>query len=263
MRIKDQEGKLSAKARKGARPMKRVSVYFVLLGLIPGLAGGQRPLPRGHAVFSVTHVDRASGLARPAAPQQPSGKALVTILTNRSLWGKDFGAALSGIPAWNQSGESTVVIFSDRVMGNTGYEKHKEAETAAANLAKVMSLPPRQPVSAFRDLLGASPTVQIHPEVLPYADDAFHVYLANTAIQLLNPELALASLEEILGKPERVSKLAIEGKRDRRGVVLTLFTYAEGKVTFAQADISSKPGRIDRVFLDVPAVMAAVFQEGK
>lgn len=243
--------------------MKTVSICFILLGVISGVNSEQRAAPRGHALLSVTHVDRASRLARVAMPQEPSEAVLVRILTNRALWGKDFGAALSGIPAWNQSGESTVVVFSDRVMGNRGYEKRKDAETASANLAKAMNLPPKQPNPAFRDLLGASQRVQMHPEVLTYADDNFHVYQVDSSIQMLNPELTPAGLEEILGKPERVSKLSIDGKGDRRGLVLTLYTYAGGKVTFAQADISSRPGRIDRVFLDVPAVMTAVFQEGK
>ncbi|HWY52779.1 MAG TPA: hypothetical protein VNW27_00075 [Candidatus Bathyarchaeia archaeon] len=243
--------------------MRTVSIYFILLGLIPGVNSEQRAVPRAHALVSVTHVDYASRLAGVAVPQEPSAAVLARILTNRSLWGKDLGAALSGIPAWNQSGESAVVLFSDRVMGNTGYEKRQQAETASVNLAKAMSMTPEQPVPAFRDLLGVSQAVRMHPEVLPYVEDAFHVYLVDSAIQMLNPELTPAGVQEILGKPERVSKLSIDGKGDRRGLVLTLYSYAGGKITFAQADVSSRPGRIDRVFLDVPAVMTALFQEGK
>jgi hypothetical protein len=220
--------------------MKAIRICFVLLGLLQGVNG-----------------------AAAQAAQDISGANLLQILTNRSLWGPTFGSALSRIPAWNQIGESTVVVFNDRVMGNAAYETREQANAAAANLERAITSPPRQAVPAAHELLAAAQAVPFHPEIMPYADDFLHVYLVDSQIQILSRNLTPAGIEEQLAKPERVSKLAIEGKGDRRGVVLTLFAYAGGKVVFAQADVSARPSTIDRVFLDVPAVMAALFQVPK
>jgi hypothetical protein len=243
--------------------MKTVSICFVLLGIIQLANGSRRATLVSPTALHFTYIHDTGAFVPDVAPQQPTGATVLQILTNRSLWGKDFGACLSRIPGWSQIAESTVVVFSDRVMGNTGYETRKQAETAAANLETAITTPPKQAAQVFRELLAAKQDVRLRPQVMPYADDFLHVYLADSAIQMLNPDLTPASLEEQLGKPERVSKLTIQGKGDRRGVVLTLFAYAGGKIVFAQADLSSRPGRIDRVFLDVPAVMAALFQEAK
>jgi len=109
--------------------MKTAGICLVLLLIIPVVSGDQRTLPRSHALSSVAHIN-SSSLVATAAAFQESAADLARILTNRALWGRDFATALSSIPAWNQSGETTVLVFSDRVMGNEEFEKRKGAETA-------------------------------------------------------------------------------------------------------------------------------------
>jgi hypothetical protein len=45
--------------------------------------------------------------------------------------------------------------------------------------------------------------------------------------------------------------------------VLTVYTYAGGSIAFAEADIAPRPGLVNRVRLDVPAVTAALAKESK
>ena len=206
------------------------------------------------------HSSRAS---EGAPGQLVSGGTLTKILTDRSLWGKDFAASLARIPSWNRVGEAKVVLFMDRAMGNSPYETRQQAEAAAAKLSQAMGMAPVRPVPDFLSMLEGAQQVPFRVEVMPYADDSFHVALIDSSLQLISSDLTPARLEERLGRPERVSTVAIQGKGDRRGVVLTLYQYAGSKVAFAQADLSPRLDFIDRVFLDVPAVMAAAFQEAR
>ena len=46
--------------------------------------------------------------------------------------------------------------------------------------------------------------------------------------------------------------MVIPTEGERRQQILTLFSYANGAIVFAEADIAARPGRINRVLLDVP-----------
>lgn len=104
----------------------------------------------------------------------------------------------------------------------------------------------------------------LRAEVLPvFEDDSAHVALTGRTLQFLAPRLSMTTVRNRLGEPEKVSRVTIQNKFERRGVVLTLYSYAGGAITFAEADYTAVHGLVDRVILDVAAVTAAVFQEGK
>jgi hypothetical protein len=104
------------------------------------------------------------------------------------------------------------------------------------------------------------PAALLKTEVIPsfQDDDSVRVISTRPDAQFLTPNLTVATVQERLGPPEKVEQQVIQGEGERRPVVLTLYRYADGAVTFAESDIAARPGMVDRVLLDASAVVNAI-----
>jgi len=87
----------------------------------------------------------------------------------------------------------------------------------------------------------------------------YRVAITGSNLQYLAPRLTVRQVETEIGPPEAVTTQVIQSERDRRPVALTLHSYANGAIIFAESDWMP-PGLIDRVILDVPVVSAIVFR---
>src|SRR5207237_3048133 len=56
--------------------------------------------------------------ARSVAATQPSSAKADSLLSDSALWGRDFAAALRALPAYESAGETSVLVFDHRVIGN-------------------------------------------------------------------------------------------------------------------------------------------------
>jgi hypothetical protein len=70
-------------------------------------------------------------------------------------------------------------------------------------------------------------------------------------------------VEAAFGKPETITTLVIQSKRDMRPAILTLNSYAGGAIIFAESDLAPRPGLVDRVILDVPVMASMLFTEAR
>jgi hypothetical protein len=197
-------------------------------------------------------------------PPEEKANALAKIFGEPGLWGKDYPAALASLPAWNRLGEKRVWMFADRIIGGSPHKTREEAQGEAERFTEaVKALRPR-PAPKFEALLKER-TEQLSAakmEVIPFFQDDGTARIAwTTGAQLLAPQLNMATVKERLGPPEKVSTEVVQGQGDRRPVILTLHSYAGGAVAFVASDMAPRPGSVDRVLLDVPAVTAALFEE--
>ena len=62
------------------------------------------------------------GLSLPAIGQSDQMTTITRILNARSLWGKDFPAAIASLPTWKRFDEGTVVITRNQIIGGTPYK---------------------------------------------------------------------------------------------------------------------------------------------
>lgn len=191
-------------------------------------------------------------LLQPAQANQAA--SLPAILNDGSIWGKDFSAVLPSLPAWQQTGEQQVIVFSDRIVGNTPYERPEGVRAGVAELGRALAV--------SRATAKGAVARNLRAEAIPFPeDDSIRVAMITSSLQLLNPQLTRAGLEQTFGPPEKVSSLTLQNKAERRPVVLTLYQYANGTVIFAEPDLTTRPGFVDRVFLNVSALNRAVFPE--
>ena len=195
--------------------------------------------------------------------QQPAPSPIVKILKDKTLWGKDYPAALAYLSSWNKIGERTVTIFSVQAVGYTRYETHEKAQRTASELARAMKEPQPQPNDEFDDLIGEvikrPPPFQAR-EVTLLEDGATRVGWRDSLLQFLGQGLTLEMVQEHLGPPEKVTREIVPSEEERRSAILTLYRYAGGAIVFAETDWAPRPGFVDRVLFDVPTLTAVVFK---
>lgn len=186
---------------------------------------------------------------------------LENILTDQSLWGKDFPSVLGALPAFTQAGEQQVSVFPDRVIGRTKYTRRAQAAAKLPRLAQGLRASPRlrslsPKVGSYMTQGRGSLTVQTYE----FPDDrTFRISAGRSSAQFLAPGLSIADVKKRLGKEEKITTEVLDDGTERRPVILTLYHYAGGAVIFAESDVNPNIGSVDRVFLDAQRISTTLF----
>jgi hypothetical protein len=233
--------------------MKRTSIVVLAICL-------------GIAAYSTGVTATGEGARKNATWRSATNQttAVTQVLAKAGIWGKDFPSVLAFLESWNRVNEQKIYVFPDRVVGGTRYEKREAAQAAAARLSEAMKATRSKPKPQAADLLRGVPAQaesQLRVEVIQFLpdDDYYHVAWVNPSMRLLTPNVSVASIRNALGAPEKSRVELIQNETERRPVVLTLHSYANGAVVFAESDWSPLPGTVDRVILDVRALTAALY----
>lgn len=183
------------------------------------------------------------------------------ILADRALWGRDFAAALRALPAYQSAGEEKVLVFDDRVVGDTKYTARSAALQAAANVGVQMRAL-RQAAQAPSAVLQAleTPARELGaPAPMVLAEDrALHVGNAEPDLELLAPGLAITAVASRHGNADTTRTVAIDDGTERRPRILKLYSYDNGAIVFATSTGAVNPDAVERVILDAKAVSDAV-----
>ena len=230
--------------------------WLCLLGLGLGLAcgsGGGSTRPAAPAPASAP---------TPAPPLSPVARAL----SDSALWGKDFASALAYLPAWSRAGESTVVIFPNRIVGGTPHRSESQARESASRVLSALAAGQPRVRPAFAASLQKAreegPAMRLEPMRF-WDDQSFRAVWAGSSLQFFSPDLKLSDVRERLGPPEKVEREVIQGDAERRPIILTISEFFSGALRFAESDWAPRPGFVDRVMVKVPAVEAVVFEEAR
>ena len=219
-------------------------------------------------MICLSTADYSRGVKAPnkeATPEPMTIQTNVTqVLSKAGVFRRDFPTALAFLESWNRINEPKIHIFPDRVVGSTQYRTREEAQRAAARLTEAMRAARSRPKAEAADLLRGAPAqaeALLKVDVIKFLpdDDSFHVAWINPSLQLLTPNVSLATIQERLGPPERSTPELVQNDTERRPVVLTLHSYAGGSIVFAESDWSPVPRTVDRVIIDVRSTTAALF----
>jgi hypothetical protein len=216
---------------------------------------------------AVVLVSVSSALGQPPDEKAKMKDALAKIFTAPGLWGKDYPAALASLPAWNRIGEKRVAVFADRIIGGSPHKTREEAEVEAKKFSEAVKELRLRPAPKFEKLLKEK-TEQLRAgkmDVIPFfqEDGTARIAWTTGSHELLAPRLKMATVKERLGPAKKVRTEVIQGPGDSRPVILTVYSYADGAVAFAESDVAPRPGFINRVILDVPVLTAALFEEAR
>ncbi|HEY7498319.1 MAG TPA: hypothetical protein VH740_07390 [Vicinamibacterales bacterium] len=199
-----------------------------------------------------------------AVTQNPPQKRSATqILNDSALWGPDLPTLLANVEGLQRANQREVWVFPDRAVVTTPFKSETEARTVADTINKNLSDLRANPTPIARTMSARAPLKNIQAAVIQQFPDDRSVRVALESVQLLPPDLTVATVRQRAGAPERTTRQLIEGPGESRPLILTLYSYAGGTITFAEADIAARPGFVNRVKLDVPAVTAALAKEAK
>jgi hypothetical protein len=203
------------------------------------------------------------GWPLPVAAQGEQAATIAKILNARSLWGKDFPAAIASLPAWDRFDERRIVIMRDRMVGGTPFKSAETVQALVGSVRDAMTQAAPTPTGPFASLLSdyVNRPAPLQTQVVRLADDGSQ-RLTVTApnYQFLPATLTTKQVEEVAGPPEKLTTEVLQTEGDRRPVTLTLRSYGGGAIVYAESDWAPTPGIVDRVILDVPAVASTVFQ---
>ena len=195
--------------------------------------------------------------------EDSSMKLLEKILTDAQLWGVDAFALFSSLDRWQELGESSILVFPDRVASGTPFASAEKAEESAARMVEFMGLAHAQMRPAFAELyVDAIETKAPHlraeySEFLE--DDSYRVVWKSPEGEFLKKELKLKAVIAQYGEPERKTTQVVHARGERRPAILTNYHYADGAVVFVESDLAPTPGLVDRVVLDVAAAAGQIF----
>lgn len=186
--------------------------------------------------------------------------AVVRILDDRALWGEDFYGLLASLATFQQAGEPRIQVFADRVVGTKRYDGLAEAQRRARALEQALRSPKDQSYAAgVRRRYATQRPLALNPTAIQFVDDgSYRVAVLAPDARFLPAGLKTATVLERLGKPEKVTTELLDDGKERRPVILTVYHYAGGAIAFAESDIAPRPGFVNRVFLDVPAITSSL-----
>lgn len=203
-------------------------------------------------------------LSAAAALRQTPAKApaVVPILSDRALWGEEFYGLLAFLPDFQNAGEQRIAIFADRVVGARRSESLREAQRRARALDQDLRRgPDRSLTTVVNRLFQVQKPPAVNATAIQFLDDrSYRVAVLAPDARFLARGLKTATVLERLGRPERVTTELLDDGTERRPIILTIYHYAGGAIAFAESDVAPRPGFINRVFLDVSAVTAALRQ---
>lgn len=218
----------------------------------------------GIILSAAAAVCQTPAKAPAVVPIQTPAKApaVVPILGDRALWGEDFYGLLAFLPDFQNAGEKRIAIFADRVVGARRYDSLEEAQRRARALNQDLRRGAnRSLTTAVNRLFQVQQPQAVNATAIQFLDDrSYRVVVLAPNAQFLAPGLKTATVLERLGQPERVTTELLDDGTERRPVILTVYHYAGGAIAFAESDVAPRPGFINRIFLDVPAVTAALLK---
>ena len=194
--------------------------------------------------------------------QAANSGQLEKFLTDRNIWGEDAFRVFASLDLWKAQGESSILVFTDKVVGGSKFETPEQAREKAAVMSRTMNhvkfkLSPEFASSYKSALDRKTPALQVE-SIRFMEDDSYRVQWKREGAEFLKKQVTIQAVVAAYGAPEKTTAEAVQALGDRRPAILTTSEYAGGKIKFVQSDLASAPNVVDRVVLDVPASAALV-----
>src|ERR1700674_1450030 len=103
--------------------MRKATKVFAVL-VLSGIAGLFRTEPRASAM---------------PGPQAIDSSQFQKFLTDQNIWGEDAFRVFASLDLWKSQGESSILIFIDKVVVSSKFETLEQARGKAAAMARTMN----------------------------------------------------------------------------------------------------------------------------
>lgn len=227
-------------------------------------------LHAGMAALSFSFISAICSHSAPNeqnAPPPPQNTKVLRIVLDSVIWGKNLLPAIAQAEVLEQKGEKYIELFPDALVSGQRFARNKTGEVNEKidRLNQAISEADR---SEFYKRLNNNKTftkVNAKANMYPLAETdstAVGIVFQNND-RIFSPETKMATVFRRFGKPEKTSTRTIHGPGEERPQILTLYSYENGIIVFAEADIAAAPGLLNRVYVDVPRLVKAMRNEMK
>jgi hypothetical protein len=218
--------------------------------------------------FNFTNISTSSYLEPRMIPlnqpqASPNTSVLEGMLTDSHLWGEDGFALFASLDRWSNAGETSVLIYPDRVIGGTRFETLEDARQRASQIAAAIQRPGaklRPQFAAHYRLALAKRPLPLEIEAARFLeDDSFRVIWQRKDAHYLQKDLTMHAILNSYGSPQKTTTEVVQSRGERRPAVLTIHHYANGAINFVESDCSPNPGLVDRAVVDAGPVVSQIF----
>ena len=194
-----------------------------------------------------------------------------TIVTNESVWGRQFPLVLHTLPAWREMGEDELTVVGDLVIGRRRPNSEQTPEAVQSRFRELLQRSRgdlRVIAALFRRYRHELDLPRLATSPFDQSVDVIRVSggfrLMARVEGVLAPRLTASVLASEFGAPEQLRSTASSGSGDRT-VTVTEYSYQRGAVRFLTASDEpfvegSNERLIEHVVLSVPPIETAIGQ---
>jgi hypothetical protein len=220
----------------------------------------------GLAVLAFTLMSAICGHTKQGdQPPPPQNTRLLKIISDADIWEKNLLPAIAQAEALEKSGEKYIEIFPSALVSGDRFLPGDKSKTDERISRYNAALAEAEKSDLYQQLNRSKPFTNVAGKANVYRlteTDSVGVGLVfDRDNYLFRPTTKIATVFKKLGKPEQTSTRVLHGPGEERPQILTLYSYENGIIMFAEADIAAEPGLLNRVFIDVPRFVKALKNE--
>ena len=221
----------------------------------------------GIALLGFTFISAICGQTRPGNEFVPPQRSnLLRIISDSVIWGRNFLPAIALTEALEKGGERFIELLPEAIISGekfgAGDNKNKDEKIRRYKQA----LDEAESTELYQKLSKSFGFTKIPGKTISYPmkeNDSLVVGITYEGNFLFSPATKTATIFRRFGKPEKTDTRAIHGRGEERPEILTLYSYENGIILFAESDNAAEPGLLNRVFIDVPRFVRALKSEMK
>src|SRR5271169_5024006 len=154
---------------------------------------------------------RASAMPGPPAA---NSSQFEKFLTDQDIWGADAFQVFASLDRWKSEGESTILVFADKVVGGSKFKTPEEARERAAAMARTMSrahakLSPEFASSYKTALARKTPALQVE-SIRFLEDDSYRLQWKREGAEFLKKQLTIRAVAAAYGPPEKITTEVVQ-----------------------------------------------------
>jgi len=220
----------------------------------------------GIALLGLAFISAICGQTSPGgkdpAPQQRTN--LMKIISDKEIWDKNFLPAIAQTEALEKSGEKYIELFPEAVISGEKFRRDEKNFSDAKIRKYDQAQTDAEKYELHQKLSKSFGFARPSGKTISYTSaetDSLVVAITYQGGFLFKPDTKMETVFKQLGKPEKTDSRTIHGRGEERPQILTLYSYENGIIMFAEADIAAEPGLLNRVYIDVPRFVRSLNSE--
>jgi hypothetical protein len=221
----------------------------------------------GIALLGFTFISAICGQTpRGDEPDPPQRTNLMKIISDPVIWSNNFLPAIAQAEALEQAGERFIELFPRKILSGEKFNKEDKKNSDDKLRSYDQAQTDADKFELYQKMSKSFGFAKQSGKTISYLSDEIDSLVVGIDYKdgfLFKPDTKMEMVFKQFGKPEKTDSRAIHGRGEERPEILTLYSYENGIIMFAESDNAAEPGLLNRVFIDVPRFVRALKSEMK